>query len=263
MSQSMFMFDDVNIGLEPPGAFAYAGYVDGLFANMPELEKRFPGAHFLDIAVFPSDNATCLDVEPGDATNADVFAWFNRQLARKVHRPVVYTSASNAAAMQATMAANGFKRSSYRLWTAHYTGRPHLCAPAVCGFGLDQADATQFTSKAMGRSLDESIVADNFFAPRPGLKAVNPVAGLKATPRFTQCDLSWSKSQNAASYRVNVWVGTNPLTRKLVQRIDTVTTSLTLFKLAEKQEYNVTVLARPATTAGVLAGRARVFFTTK
>jgi hypothetical protein len=263
MSQSMFMFDDVNIGLEPPGAFAYAGYIDGIFANITELENRFPGAHFLDIAVFPSDNATCLDVEPGDAINADVFAWFNRQIARKVYRPVIYTSASNAFAMQSTMKANGFARSSYRLWTAHYTNRPHFCSPSICGFGIDQADATQFTSKAMGRSLDESLVADNFFAPRPGLKAVNPVAGLKATPRFTQCDLSWNRSSHAASYRVNVWLGSNVLTRKLVQRIDTVTTSLTLHGLTEKQEYNVTVLARPATTAAVLGKRARVFFTTK
>jgi hypothetical protein len=258
----MFMYDDIAVGLEPPGAFAYAGYVDGLFANMAELEQQFPGAHFLDIAVFPWDNATALDVEAGDATNADVYGWFNRQLARKVYRPVIYTEASNAAAMQATMAANGFKRSQYRLWTAHYTGTPHFCSPTTCGYGLDQADATQFTSNALGRSLDESIVADNFFAPRPHTIAVNPVANLKLAVRYTQVDVSWNRSRGAASYRVNVWLGSNPLTRKLVYRIDTPATKLTIHPLSEGDTYNLSVLARPNSLMGSIK-RARATFTMK
>lgn len=175
MTQPMFMYDDITPTLIPRNAAAVAGYVDGHFANLTEIRKLFPHAHLLTIAVFPQDDADAIDVEAGDSTNAQVFDWFKRQLARKVYRPVVYTSASNAAPMQATMKANGFARESYRMWTAHYTGVQHFCSPSVCGNGLDQADATQFTDKALGRSLDQSIVAADFFAPPPAPPTTPPV----------------------------------------------------------------------------------------
>ena len=202
MSQTMYMFDDTNIALDPPNAYAYAGYVDGAYANFSALQKKFPKAHLLSITVFGAD-ADCYDIEPGDGTNADVYNWFVSQEKHGVWRPCIYTAASNMAAMQTTMKANGFARSSYRMWSAHYTGKAHCCAPWTCGYGLDQADATQFTDRALGRSLDESIVADDFFPPAP---SINPVRDLEVTRRgFTSIDLSWKAASGAVYYTVKAY----------------------------------------------------------
>jgi hypothetical protein len=112
-------------------------------------------------------DAECLDVEPGDATNDVAAAWVKRQIARGVKRPVVYTSLSNAAALLRALAAGGVPRTSVRLWTAHYTKFAHRCDPR-CGFGMPTtADATQWTDRAFGRSLDQSLCADDFFGPLP------------------------------------------------------------------------------------------------
>jgi hypothetical protein len=98
--------------------------------------------------------------------------------------------------------------------------------------------------------------------PPPPSKAANPVRGLKTNAHWTQCDISWDATPGATEYRVNVWHGTGP-TRWLVQRIDTTATHVTLFHLKEGTKYNVTVLAKPATVAAVLKGRASATFTTK
>jgi Fibronectin type III domain len=266
----MFMWDDVNASLIPRDATAVAGYVDGAFANTAEMRKLFPHAHLLTISVFASDDAQCLDVEPGDATNPQVYEWFKRQLARGVHRPVIYTSGSNMSAMQATMKANGFARSSYRMWSAHYTGIPHRCSPSRCGFGLDEADATQFTSMALGRSLDESLLAPDFFpppAPTPipmVTTAHNPVTGISVTPRFTQADVSWDEAQRAVGYRVVV---RSRWTRRLAWRGEQLATfggrnSVTVKDLKPGKRYTVTVMATPQ-SKWAETHRSKVNFITK
>lgn len=266
----MFMYDDVNASLIPRDAFAVAGYVDGAFANTAEMRKLFPHAHLLTIAVFASDDAQCLDVEPGDATNAQVYEWFKRQLARGVYRPVVYTSGSNAAAMQATMKANGFPRSSYRMWTAHYTLVPHRCSPSRCGFGLDEADATQFTSTALGRSLDESLLAADFFDPPPApgpvvpTTAHNPVTGIRVTPRYTQADISWDSSQRAVGYRVVIrsrWTGRRVLAEDVLATFG-ARNSMTARNLRQGKRYTVSVMAMPA-SKWAETHRSKVNFRTK
>jgi hypothetical protein len=71
------------------------------------------------------------------------------------------------AAVLAALARAGIDRSQVRLWTAHYTGHAHLCT-ATCGFGFRwTADATQWTDRALGRNLDESVCTDSFFGPPP------------------------------------------------------------------------------------------------
>ncbi len=159
------MYDDISLNELPVGAYAYAGYVDGSWANFPALKAKFPGAHLLDITVFANANATCLDVESGDATIAQVFGWFKAQAARHVYRPVIYTQAGNLDLLYATMKANGFARGTYRVWSAHYTNSQHICGPGSCGYSLggSEVDGTQFTDVALGRSLDESVLVDKFF----------------------------------------------------------------------------------------------------
>ena len=163
------MFDDVVVALMPRGDnYAYAGYVGGHFPTFAELPGRFPNHHLLSIAVSSSQDAECLDVEKGDATNDVVVAWYGRQIDRGVWRPVLYTSASNMKALEQVMFRAGVHRDEYRLWAAHYTGKAHFCSPRSCGFGLTEADGCQFTDRALGLSLDQSILAADFFDKRPG-----------------------------------------------------------------------------------------------
>lgn len=157
------MFDSIDISQIPASAKAVAGYTSGNWPTYPELVKHWPHAHRLSIAVTSSHDADCLDVEPGDATPTDAAAWVRRQQQRGVKRPVLYCSLSGAQTLLETLARAGIPRSNVRLWTAHYTGKAHLCSPA-CGFGLKaSADATQWTDHALGRNLDESLCNGQFF----------------------------------------------------------------------------------------------------
>jgi hypothetical protein len=159
------MFDSVDVSQLPADAAAVAGYTAGSWPTYPTLLKSFPHAHVLSIAIGSGYDADCLDVEPGDATPAVAAAWVKRQLLRGVKRPVVYTSVSGMDSLLATLAAAGIKRSQVRVWTAHYTFSAHLCGPRSCGqLRSTTADATQWTDKALGRNLDESLLAPGFFA---------------------------------------------------------------------------------------------------
>lgn len=161
------MFDTVTVETVPANPQAVAGYVGGSFPTYIPLVQRFPHALHLSIAVNAEEDAECLDVEAGDATPEQAPAWVRRQQLRGVFRPAIYCSVSAAVGLLRILAAAGIRRSEIRLWTAHYTGREHLCSSA-CGFGFTgQADATQWTDRALGRNLDQSLCADTFFGPPP------------------------------------------------------------------------------------------------
>jgi hypothetical protein len=120
--------------------------------------------------------------------------WVKRQQARGVKHPVVYTSVSNVPALLGALAKDGIKRLDIRLWTAHYTGRPHLCGPQ-CGFGMSTtADATQYTNHALGRTLDASLCRDGFLPPVSHLSAEQ-----KAIPRSTRATASRSTGRTTTS----------------------------------------------------------------
>jgi hypothetical protein len=160
------MYDSVDVSALPPGADAYAGYVDGRFPTFAALERRFggSGAHLLSIAVFASGNAAALDIEPGDATNAQAPGWVKRQLAGGARRPCLYTSVSNMDALVATVTAAGISRGEVRLWSAHFGQGKHICGPTTCRQTQHACDGTQWTDVALGRSLDESVLHDSFFS---------------------------------------------------------------------------------------------------
>lgn len=179
MSGTITMFDSISAGDLPAGdGYAYAGYVDGRFANVAEIRDRFPGAHVLSIAVFAEHDADCLDIETGDATPEQAAAWFLRQKTRGAARPCLYASAfvMDTQVLPAIRAA-GISRETVRLWSAHYTGSPHRCGPASCRELGTDADGTQWTDRALGRNLDQSLLADDFFgtapAPHPPAPAQN------------------------------------------------------------------------------------------
>src|SRR6266446_1131884 len=151
------MYDSTRLDQIPLDAPAVAGYIGGRFQTFSKLLVLFPKAKHLSIAVASRFDADCLDVEPGDAPPLFAPAWVKRQQVRGVKRPVVYTSVSGAQSLLDLLAKNGISRNAIRLWTAHYTHVEHLCGPQ-CGFGMKTvADATQWTNKALGRELDQSL----------------------------------------------------------------------------------------------------------
>jgi hypothetical protein len=162
------MFDSIDLAQIPAEAAAAAGYINGSWATWPTLKERLPHAHLLSITVSASADADCLDVEKGDATPGQATGWIKRQVARGVHRPVIYANASTMPGVLQALTASGISRSSVRLWSAHYDG-PHICGPASCRYpGVPACDGTQWTSSALGRNLDESLLLDDFFAtPEP------------------------------------------------------------------------------------------------
>lgn len=199
---SLTMFDSINVLEIPLDAQAVAGYVNGRWPTYLTLATRFPKAHRLSIAVDAFHDADCLDIESGDATVAQAPAWVKRQLARDVVRPVIYTSVSNAQSVIRVLAINGIPRGKYRLWTAHYSSE-HLCSPK-CGFGFrDYADATQWTSNAEGRNLDQSLCANWFFpAPPAPKKPLLTKAQLRALIlRWRKRGVTWARIKATKAWR--------------------------------------------------------------
>lgn len=176
------MFDNINVGAIGVGD-EEAGYVNGRWPTFAALVARFPGKPILSIAVNASVQADALDVEPGDATNAQAAVWFRGWVRRILARPVFYTSASNVEALMAALAAAGINRGQYYIWSAHYTYVAHLCGPQ-CRFGNWNADLTQWTNKVGG---DESLVQDYVFTaatppiptpvPPPSVGPAQPIPG--------------------------------------------------------------------------------------
>ena len=199
------------------GYDAYAGYTSGLFPTFPVLREMLAGlgVHLLSIAIDAAHDADCLDVENGDATNAQAPGWVMRQQKRGEQRPVVYTSASNAAALIETLRSHGIARSQVRLWSAHYGHGKHICGPGHCQY--PQADGTQWTDSAPGNGgskIDESLLAAGFFgtAPKPAREDMeDPMLLLTAEPT----PITWGNgakhlrfaSGKEADLRVDFWTG--------------------------------------------------------
>jgi hypothetical protein len=166
----MTMFDTIYNDQFPPGAAAYAAYVDGGLGNQPNfafIVASFPKAQHLSVSLF-GNNADALDVEPGASTPSDVPAWTSTQRKRGIQRPCLYASASTMNnEILPTLSQAGIARSTVRLWTAHYDVGQHICGPDSCGALSINADGTQWTPSAVvdGQTLvlDQSLLLDNFF----------------------------------------------------------------------------------------------------
>lgn len=158
------MYDTIAPSEIPASPQAVAGYVSGSWPDFNRIVAMFPHAQHLSIAPTADHDADCLDVERGDATPGQAPAWVVRQHSRGVHRPCIYADRSTMPAVEQALSA--IPRGSYRLWVADWTYSPHLPA----GF-----DACQWTDRALGRNLDQSVCADSFFSvpqPAPDAKGV-------------------------------------------------------------------------------------------
>lgn len=160
------MYDDANVSIfAGTTADAYAGYVDG-YVTYPWLTQHYASKHLISISIH-GNKADCLDIESGAASVSVAPSWYRLAKARKLHTtlPVIYCSAGTASEVIGYLADHGVKRADYLLWSAHYGKGRHICGPATCGYPA--ANGTQFTDKALGRSLDESVLAPEFFkAPK-------------------------------------------------------------------------------------------------
>jgi len=182
------MFDTAFNDQFPAGAAAYAGYVDGDIGNQPNyahIVSAFPKAQHLSIALFSSNNADVLDVEPGASDASDIPGWHSRQVARGIRRPVIYASASTMdTQVLSVLSEAGIARANTRLWTAHYGVGEHICGPDSCGALSVNADGTQWTSAAEGLVLDQSLLLEDFFTTTPTPTSTGPTSG-STTPRRT------------------------------------------------------------------------------
>lgn len=173
--------DNVSVSALDAGFKVYAGYWNGPFANMTALRKRFPSAYLVSIAlrVAGSKGSVAVDIEPGTLSSSQsgsfegCLTWL-RQGGFGGSKPLIYVMASWAAALEHFLAVNGYARSSYYLWTAHYSGQ-HLCSPSGCGYGASQADATQYASGTNDYNVFRGYVTGSAPVPLPAI--VYPTLG--------------------------------------------------------------------------------------
>ena len=168
---TVVLYDSIDLSQFPSNPEAVAGYVGGHWPTYNDVVKKFPNAHHLSIAVTASQRARCLDIEPGNATPAQGPGWFRTYAVTNEGPVVIYCGAASASQVTKAMSDGGIGRDKYLLWTAHYTYKEHICSPGGCGYPA--ADGTQWTDKAQGRNLDQSLCSDAFFgksaapAPKP------------------------------------------------------------------------------------------------
>jgi hypothetical protein len=168
------MFDTIYNDQFPPGAAAYAAYVDGGIGDQPNfayIVSAFPKAQHLSVSLF-GNNADALDVEPGASTPSSIPAWYDTQRKRGIQRPCVYASASTMNdEILPVLSQAGIARTAVRLWTAHYEVGEHICGPNSCGALSINADGTQWTPNAVVDGvtlvLDQSLLLETFFTTDP------------------------------------------------------------------------------------------------
>jgi hypothetical protein len=183
------MLDDVNLtilGEYAKTAHALAGYVDGSTQSdvtWPTLLKDYGNGDWfllsIDVQNDPSAHAQCLDIETGDASPADAPSWWRatREAGIKARDlrwyPKLYASRDTMPGVLKAMDAQKIDRAHYRVWSAHYTDKEHICAPDTCGAAF-YADATQWTDQYQGVSLDASSCYGRFFDGPPSNTVVGP-----------------------------------------------------------------------------------------
>lgn len=174
-------YDDVTLSLIPPDAPIVVAYVDGLYANYDQAVARFGAEKVRGITVRGSHGSHIYwcDSENGDLTTAQAIDWVAyevRTLKHTARGP--YAAVSSMQAIIDGLTRAGISRGSYPVWTAHYAGA-HICSPRTCAYPgfRDTADGTQFTDKALGRSLDESEITDRWLgrAPNPNAYPGTPI----------------------------------------------------------------------------------------
>lgn len=165
------MYDSVTVGDIPPTPELVAGYVDGHYANVVAMKKRFPHVPLVQIAVFAStDGGIVLDVERGNATPIESVGWVLKRRKAGVN-PSVYCSASDWPIVRNTFHNAHVPEPHY--WIAHYDNIATIPAGAI---------AKQYRNTP---GYDVSIVADYW----PGFDAA-PRTAIPPFPGVLQPGIS-------------------------------------------------------------------------
>src|SRR6185503_5891979 len=110
---------------------AVAAYVNGIYANYARAKQECGGRKpVLAIDVSGQGVGNTGDFERGDMSPTEAGTWARGRIRAGVKRPIIYTSVSNWSAVMGSLRAVGLSRDDVRIWTAHYTGRSHLCSSA-------------------------------------------------------------------------------------------------------------------------------------
>jgi hypothetical protein len=156
------MYDAIDLDAIPGGALAVAGYVDGAWPTWEDVQRRWPFSRLISIATRHTSVADVLDIEQGDATSEQLLAWLELAHSNGVARPGIYASLSPMRGLLDVAHAGGWTRPRLKLWAAHWTGQPHICAPR-CGYGLNTTvGATQWRGPGPGHRFDESLATPTF-----------------------------------------------------------------------------------------------------
>lgn len=153
------MYDDVNYDLIPANPHAVIHYINGHEGVLSEEEarKKFPHARLLGMSVTGKVPAPGYDVERGDYTPDDVPELYHIAIEGGIWRPCFYGELSGTMPeIKAKLNTVVKARGDVRLLVADWDDIPII----PTGY-----DGKQFTDKALGRSLDESILLDTFFKP--------------------------------------------------------------------------------------------------
>jgi hypothetical protein len=179
------MYDDVTLDLIPNGPHAVLAYPNGRYANLTAARERFPHARILPMSVEGMIACDGYDIEHGDYTAAQVPELYRIAKEAGIWRPCFYAQLSGVMpAVRAELGKVISKRSDVRLMVAYYNGQPDLPS---------EYDAHQFTDRALGRSLDESICASDFFPPltKPKPKPTDEVMRATAEIEFHPGTKTW------------------------------------------------------------------------
>lgn len=158
------MYDSVTAADIPPDATIVAGYCNGRYQWAADDWARFPNAEHVTISVYAWDDAgDVLDVEPGDAEPREAPAWIRMRQSSGLAIPTIYCGQSAIAAVR-----KACKGLTFDIWSAHYTGVPHLDDGCV---------ATQYADPAMGSGghYDLSQVIDEWPRGRTQVPAIDYV----------------------------------------------------------------------------------------
>lgn len=157
------LYDAITLSNVPRAAPAVAGYVDGRWQTWPGVMQRWPSARHVSITVTGREDADVGDVESDDLTVEGAIAFIERMHAHGHPAPGLYASLDLwCSELQEAVLAR-FKRSQFRVWTAHWTMRWHRCDRSCDRRLRIPVDATQFTDRALGRELDCSAALTTFF----------------------------------------------------------------------------------------------------
>jgi hypothetical protein len=156
------MYDAVTPGNLPRGARIVAGYDDGIYANMGEIDAQFPNAIHVDIAISSAfDGGHVLDVERGDALPGNAPGWVVRRRSNGTD-PSVYCNADTWPSVRAAFHSQGIREPHY--WIAQYDGDPTI---------PDGAIAKQYASN---NAYDTSSVADYWPGIDPEVTVLDPAS---------------------------------------------------------------------------------------